>query len=40
VVNRADFDVRYNSAAFFSNLGDNLISDEMEMTVMLVAKKG
>lgn len=40
VVNRADFDVRYNSAAFFSNLGDNLISDEMEMTVTLVAKKG
>lgn len=40
VVNRADFDVRYNSAAFFSNLGDNLISDDMEMTVTLVAKKG
>lgn len=40
VVNRADFDVRYNSAAFFSNLGDNLISDDMELTVTLVAKKG
>lgn len=40
VVNRADFDVRYNSAAFFSGLGDNLISDDMEMTVTLVAKKG
>lgn len=39
VVNRADFDVRYNSAAFFSSLGDNLISDDMEMTVTLVAKK-
>ncbi len=39
-VNRADFDVRYNSAAFFSNLGDNLISDEMKITVTLLAKKG
>jgi len=39
VVNRADFDVRYGSAAFFSDLGDNLISDEMEMTVTLVATK-
>lgn len=40
VVNRADFDVRYGSAAFFSDLGDNLISDEMELTVTLVAKQG
>ncbi len=39
IVNRADFDVRYNSGSFFSNLGDNLISDEMKLTVVLVAKK-
>ncbi len=39
IVNRADFDVRYNSAAFFSGLGDDLISDEMTITVTLVAQK-
>jgi len=39
IVNRADFDVRYNSAAFFSGLGDDLISDEMTITVALVAQK-
>lgn len=38
VVDRSIFDVRYNSAAFFSGLGDNLISDEMELTVNLVAR--
>jgi len=37
VVNRADFDVRYGSGSFFDDLGDDLISDEMEMTVSLVA---
>lgn len=39
IVNRADFDVQYGSGAFFSNLGDELISDEMTITVVLVANK-
>jgi polyisoprenoid-binding protein YceI len=39
VINRADFDVRYGSGAFFSNLGNDLISDEMELTVVLVATR-
>ncbi len=37
VVDRAVFDVRYGSGSFFDNLGDDLISDEMEITVNLVA---
>lgn len=37
MVNRADFDVRYGSGSFFSNLGNDLISDDMEFTVVLVA---
>ena len=40
IVNRADFDVRYNSGSFFSGLGDDLISDEMNITVVLVAQQG
>ena len=40
IVNRADFDVRYNSGSFFSGLGDDLISDEMNFTVVLVAQQG
>jgi polyisoprenoid-binding protein YceI len=40
IVNRADFDVRYNSGSFFSDLGDDLISDEMTITVVLVAQQG
>ena len=39
IVNRADFDVRYGSGTFFSNLGNDLISDDMEMTVTLVANQ-
>lgn len=39
IVNRADFDVRYNSGSFFSGLGDDLISDEMNITVVLVAQQ-
>ncbi|MCB0064850.1 MAG: YceI family protein [Caldilineaceae bacterium] len=38
VVDRAIYDVQYGSGAFFSNLGDDLISDEMELTVNLVAR--
>lgn len=37
VVDRSIYDVRYGSGSFFSNLGDDLISDEMELTVSLVA---
>ncbi|MCB0113016.1 MAG: YceI family protein [Caldilineaceae bacterium] len=39
IVNRAEFDVRYGSGSFFSDLGDDLISDEMEMTVTLVTNQ-
>lgn len=39
VVDRAVYDVQYGSGSFFSDLGDDLISDEMEMTVTLVASK-
>lgn len=39
VFDRAQFDVQYGSGSFFSGLGDDLINDEVEMTVQLVAKK-
>lgn len=34
--NRADFDVRFGSGSFFDDLGDNLISDEVNMRMALV----
>ena len=34
--NRADFDVRYGSGSFFDNLGDDLISDEVSLKMVLV----
>lgn len=37
VVDRSIYDVQYGSGTFFSDLGDDLISDEMEFTVTLVA---
>lgn len=37
VVDRSIYDVQYGSGSFFSDLGDDLISDEMELTVSLVA---
>ncbi len=37
VVDRSIYDVQYGSGSFFADLGDDLISDEMEMTVTLVA---
>ena len=37
MVDRSIYDVQYGSGSFFSDLGDDLISDEMEMTVNLVA---
>ena len=39
-VNRADFDVRYGSGTFFDNLGDKVISDDIEFDVNLIANKG
>lgn len=39
VVDRSIYDVQYGSGAFFSDLGDELISDEMEFTVTLVANQ-
>lgn len=38
VVDRSIYDVRYGSGSFFSDLGDDLISDEMELTITLVAR--
>lgn len=41
---RADFDVRFGSGSFFDNLGDDLISDEVQIRMALVedvsARKG
>lgn len=38
-VNRADYDVRYGSDKFFDNLGDKVISNDIEFSVDLVATK-
>lgn len=37
VIDRSQFDVRFGSDSFFDDLGDKLISDEIELTVSLVA---
>lgn len=37
IVDRSIYDVRYGSGSFFSDLGDDLISDEMQISVSLVA---
>ena len=37
VFDRSIFDVRFGSGSFFDDLGDNLISDEIELTVTIVA---
>lgn len=37
VFDRANFDVRFGSGSFFENLGDDLINDDIEMAVTLVA---
>ena len=39
VVDRTDYDVRYGSGSFFSNLGDKTIYDEFMIGITLVAKK-
>jgi polyisoprenoid-binding protein YceI len=38
-VNRADFDVKYGSDKFFDNLGDKVISNDIDFSVDLVANK-
>lgn len=38
-LNRAQWDIRYGSGSFFDNLGDNLIADEVSITLDLVATK-
>ncbi|MEQ8359108.1 MAG: YceI family protein [Cytophagales bacterium] len=38
-IDRSDFDVRYGSGSFFSDLGDNLIYDDFNLSINLVAKK-
>ena len=39
VLDRTDFDVRYGSGSFFSNLGDKTIYDDFELTVALSTSK-
>ncbi len=39
VMDRTTWDVRYGSDNFFDNLGDNLIADEVQIKLLLVATK-
>lgn len=39
VVNRTDFDIRFRSGRFFSDLGDNMIDDDFLIEFELVANK-
>lgn len=38
-IDRSDFNVKYGSGSFFSNLGDKTIYDEFDLSVSLVVKK-
>lgn len=38
-INRADWEVKYNSSSFFTNLGDKVIRDAVEITLDLEAQK-
>ena len=38
-LDRTDFDVRYGSGTFFSNLGDKTIYDDFELTINVSANK-
>ena len=38
-IDRAKYNVRYNSGSFFENLGDKLIYDKFELDVKLIATK-
>ena len=39
VIDRTDWGVNYGSKSVFDNLGDNFISDDMELTVNVTAKR-
>lgn len=39
VIDRTEWDVRFGSGKFFDDLGDNVISDEMQFEVKLLANK-
>jgi polyisoprenoid-binding protein YceI len=38
-LNRADWEIKYNSASFFSNLGDRIIRDAIVIGLDLKAQK-
>ena len=38
-IDRTKWDVNYGSKSVFDNLGDKWVSDDMEITVKLVANK-
>jgi len=38
-IDRTDWKVNYGSKSVFDNLGDNFISDDMELTINVKAKK-
>ena len=37
-INRADWNVKYGSKSFFTGLGDNFISDDIELSFLLRTK--
>lgn len=39
VIDRTDFDIRYNSSSFFENLGDKLIENNFTLTLDLIFNK-
>lgn len=39
IINRIDYDVKYNSASIFSNIGDKAIDDMFNLQIQLVATK-
>lgn len=39
VIDRTDWGVNYGSQSVFDNLGDNFISDEMELTIKVTARR-
>ena len=39
-VDRSEYDVRYGSSSFFDDLGDNVIYDDFDIAISLVAENG
>jgi polyisoprenoid-binding protein YceI len=39
-LDRTDYDVRYGSGSFFSNLGDKTIYDEFDLEIALAIQEG